>query len=198
MYCESTMPDPIRTIEDVQAGGHALYAICRNAGCRHCKKVDVQRLLHAVPAQARLRPGPNERHFTDSMRCEHCRWRGVYLWVEPAEQKRQILQKSARDERSNYEIKDWGQSHPYTTCVTIGAADNLFVARGAYIAASGFYSDHRITLQQGAFVIGDSKRDGLPEVMTHEDYTRMRAIETGTLSLEELEAIGPTISAKAS
>ncbi|WEK05795.1 MAG: hypothetical protein P0Y65_05935 [Candidatus Devosia phytovorans] len=142
--------------------------------------------------------GPHERHFTDSMRCDHCRWRGVYLWVEPAEQKRQILQKSGPDKSSNYQVRDWGQSYPYNASVIIATADNLFVARGAYIAAAGFYFDHRITLQQGAFVMGDTKRDGLPNVMTHEDFKRMREIESGTLSLEELEVFGPTISAKAS
>lgn len=86
---------------------------------------------------------------------------------------------------------------PYAGCVTIATADNLFVARGSFIAAAGFYFDRRITLQQGAFVLADSKQDGLPEVMTHEDFKNLRALENGNLTIEEMAAIAPK-AAKAS
>ncbi|WEK03217.1 MAG: hypothetical protein P0Y65_13515 [Candidatus Devosia phytovorans] len=122
----------------------------------------------------------------------------MYLWVEPAEPRRQIFQKSSTIKQPNYEIRDWGKDYPFATSLTIATADNLFIGRGAYIAACGFYFDRRITFQQGSFVIADNKRDGLPEAMTREDFKRLRDIENGNLSLEELEAIGRTISAKAS
>ena len=192
------MRKPVQTISDVQDGDHELYAICRNAGCRHKQRVDIPRLLKSVPPETTLNPGPHERHFTDAMRCSACRWRGVYLWVEPTEQKRQIFQKSAPAKVPNYEIRDWGKEYPFSTSRTIATADNLFVGRGAYIAACGFYFDHRITYQQGTFVIADSKRDGFPEAMSHEDFKQLRDIESGNLSLEELEAVGRSLSAKAS
>lgn len=167
------MPDPIRTIEDVQNGGHTLHAICRNAGCRHSKKVDIPRLLHKVSAQALLRPGPHEKHFTDSMRCDHCRWRGVYLWVEPKEHKRQILKKPVPPKLPNFMVVDHGGGENSGNEI-IATADNLMVALGAYAAAAMFYKDRRITLKQGIFLVKDSK-DGKPiELVTEERLDGMR------------------------
>lgn len=163
----------VQTIEDVRRGGHTLYAVCRNAGCRYVKKVDIPLLLRKVDPRTRLRPGPHERHFTDSMRCSGCRWRGVYLWVEPAEQKREIVAKSTPPKLPNFVIVSEG---PGGNDV-IATADNLMVGRGAYVAAALFHPDRRIVLKQGAFVIEDSKSGKPIKVMTEEQFSQMRASE---------------------
>lgn len=164
----------VTTIADVQAGEHMLYAICRNDGCRHMMVVDLPLLLKRVKPTDRLLPRRHERHFTDSMRCPSCRWRGVRLWLEPAEQKRQILQKpSAPPKQPNFLIVADGD----TGLDVIATADNLMVGKGAYAAAALFYADKRITLKQGIFVIEDSKSGKPIEVLTAERYKAMREAE---------------------
>jgi hypothetical protein len=170
------MPRAILTIEDVQLGGHTLYAVCRNAGCRHVKKVDLPLLLKHVDAQTSLMPGPHERHFTDAMRCTACRWRGVHLWVEPVERKSQVSRPSAPVKLPNFEIVNSGPA-PFNQSDVIGTADNLMVGRGAYAAAALFYPDKRIILKQGAFVVEDSKSGKPVQIMTRDQFTEMREME---------------------
>lgn len=188
---------PTNTLGDLLSAGHSLFAVCRYANCRYSKEIDVPRLVQSIGPHHYLLPDRGDLHFSDKMRCPSCKRRGVNLWLRPGEPKRQVLA-PAPSKQPNYEIKDWGKEYPYATCTTIATADNLFIARGAYIAAAGFYFDRRITLQQGAFVIADTKQDGLPKVMTHEDFRNLRALESGSLSAEEMEAIASKISAKAS
>lgn len=187
---------PSNTLGDLLSAGHSLFAVCRHSTCRYSKEIDVPRLVQSIGPHHYLLPIRSEQHFSDKMRCPSCKRRGVNLWLRPAEPKKQV-RASPPSKVPNYEIKDWGKEYPFAGCTTIATADNLFIARGAYIAAAGFYFDRRITLQQGAFVLGDSKQDGLPKVMTHEDFKKLRAIESGTLSLEEMEAIAPLIETKA-
>lgn len=52
----------------------------------------------------------------------------------------------------------------------IATANNLFVGRAAFIAAAHFYRGRRITFQQGAFVIRDSKDRPIPEQMSAADF----------------------------
>lgn len=188
---------PSNTLGDVQDAGHSLFAVCRHANCRHSKEIDLPRLIQSIGPHHYLLPDRGELHFSDKMRCPSCKRRGVNLWLRPAEPKKQVFTPTP-SKQPNYEIKDWGKDHPHAVCTTIATADNLFVARGAYIAAAGFYFDRRLTLQQGAFVLSDTKRDGLPKVMTHEDFKKLRALESGNLSLEEMEALAPKAATKAS
>jgi len=188
---------PSNTLGDLQDAGHSLFAVCRYAGCRYSKEIDVSRLVQSIGPHHYLLPNRGELHFSDKMRCPSCKRRGVNLWLRPAEPKKQAGI-STPSKQPNYEIKDWGREYPFATCTTIATADNLFIARGAYIAAAGFYFDRRITLQQGAFVLGDTKQDGLPKVMTHEDFKKLRALEAGTLTVEEMEALASEAAAKAS
>ena len=56
-------------------------------------------------------------------------------------------------------------------------ADNPIVARAGYSADAMFYDKHEITLQQGTYVIMDSRRDGLPRPMTLHNFQEMREME---------------------
>ena len=60
---------------------------------------------------------------------------------------------------------------------SIATADNLMVARAGYSAAAMFYDKHEITLQQGTYIIMDSRRDGLPRPMTLHNFQEMREME---------------------
>lgn len=189
---------PSNTLGDLQSAGHSLFAVCRHANCRYSKEIDVPRLIQSIGPHHYLLPDRGELHFSDKMRCPSCKRRGVNLWLRPAPPKLKLVTRVEPAKQGNYEIRDWGKTYPFTTSTVIATADNLFVARGAYIAAAGFYFDRRVTLQQGAFVITDSKRDGPPKVMTLEDFKALRALEGGGLTAEEKRAIASPISTKAS
>lgn len=172
------MPRAIHTLQDVRLGPHKLYAVCSNSACRQSKKVDIDRLILRVDARTPLLPQRGQPHFSEGMRCPSCRRRGMYLWVDPAEVKREILKRTVSEKQPNFRIIDHGPS-PHTGHDTIAMADNLMVGRGAYVAAALFYPGRRITLTQGAYVVQDSVRDGAPTPMNAERYTEMRQAEAG-------------------
>lgn len=163
---------PVKTLDDVLNGGHKLIAICRHQTCRHRREVDLHLLLGRVSGQEALLPEPGQ-HFSDLLRCPACRRMGMALWLEPH------FERPAPLPEPNYRILDWGRFHPFAHARTLATADNLMVGRGAYAAAALFYRDHRVTFMQGAFLIADSKRDGLPVPETAEDYQRIREAEAG-------------------
>lgn len=170
------MQRPVYTLHDVRVGPHKLYAMCSNSACRHSKKVDIERLILRVDARTPLLPQRGQPHFSEGMRCPSCRRRGMYLWIDPATAKREILQRSPQEKQPNFRIIDHGPT-PHTGHDTIATADNLMVGRGAYVAAALFYPGRRITLTQGAYVVQDSVRDGAPNPMEAERYADMRQVE---------------------
>lgn len=157
-----------KTLDDVQKGGHELIALCRDTRCRFRKTIDLRRLIMNVGGWHQLLPKRGEPHFSDRMRCPSCKRMGMSLWLEPR------LPPPRASSEPNFRVLDWGRTYPYSTFTMIATADNLMVARGAYVAAVLFYPDKWITLQQGAFVVEDSKRDGIPKHLTAEDYKIMR------------------------
>lgn len=166
------MHRPVQTLDDVVHGGHRLIAICRNSACRHRREVDLHLLTGRVPGRERLVPDPGQ-HFSDLLRCPQCKRLGMSLWLEP------WFAQPIPTPEPNFRILDWGRVPPFGQFRTLATAENLMVARGAYAAAALFYQDHRVTMQQGAFVLNDSQRDGSPKVLTPEDYRRLRDAETG-------------------
>ena len=56
-------------------------------------------------------------------------------------------------------------------------ADNPIVARAGYSVDAMFYDKHEITLQQGTYVIMDSRRDGLLRPITLLNFQEMREME---------------------
>lgn len=151
---------PVQTLQDVQAEGHKLYAICRHDGCRHQKEIEVDRLVQRIGPRHSLVPIRGELHFTDKMRCPSCKRRGVYLWMEPSPPKRAKAPSKPAEKEPNYVVYDLGRV-PNTGQVSIATAENLFVAKAAWVSAALFYKDRRIVMRHGALVVADS-RDGTP------------------------------------
>ena len=167
---------PSNTLGDLQDAGHSLFAVCRYAGCRYSKEVDVSRLVQSIGPHHYLLPNRGELHFSDKMRCPSCKRRGVNLWLRPAAPRAKQIPQVVPSKLPNFTIVDHGRA-PYAGHEVIATADNLMVGRGAFVAAALFYADRRISLKQGAFVLADSK-DGKPiDVMTAGRYTEMREAE---------------------
>lgn len=92
----------------------------------------------------------------------------MWLWLEP------YYPKPRPTVGPNFTIVDQGVGAPYNDYLVVATAENLMVARAAYVAAALFYPSHRIILKQGALLIADSLVDGPPEVAPAEDYAQMR------------------------
>lgn len=151
------------------ASRRGIIAICRDPACRHRQNVDIARVTGHVGKYHPILPSPGLAHYSERMRCPLCGARGMFVWPEEREYEPAPI--------PNYRIIDHGREYPYLAFRDLGTADNLFVGKGAYVAAAHFYHDHMITLQQGAFVLDDSKRDGLPKVMTGDQYREVREAE---------------------
>ena len=95
----------------------------------------------------------------------------MFVWFQPK------LQFPVAAKQPNYIIVDRGMTYPFGDFNIIATADNLMVARAGYSAAAMFYDKHEITLQQGTYIIMDSRRDGLPRPMTLHNFQEMREME---------------------
>lgn len=162
----------VKTLNDAFVGNHTLYATCRHAPCRFRREADIERLIMRLGGRTSLLASPGQVHFSDLMRCPSCKRLGMDLWLVYREAP------AARVDNPNYRVLDWGL-HPHASFDMVATADNLFVGRAAFIAAALFYPTHRIALQQGAFVIHDSKAEPVPEQMTPEQFEDMRQAEAG-------------------
>ncbi|GLQ09266.1 hypothetical protein GCM10007913_11980 [Devosia yakushimensis] len=161
-----------KTLEDVRNGGHELIAVCRDVRCRYQRTVDLRRVMLHAGGWTQLLPERGQLHFSDRLRCPFCKQRGMFLWLEP-----RIPPPAAATSEPNFRVLDWGRSYPFNTFIMIATAQSLMVARAAYVAAVLVRPNNAITLQQGAFLIADSKRDGVPEFMKAEDFQKMRDAE---------------------
>ncbi|WP_108462387.1 hypothetical protein [Devosia naphthalenivorans] len=94
------------------------------------------------------------------------------LWLIP----RVVVREPDVPSNPNFRVIDHGQTFPYAFDV-IATANNLMVARGAYVAAALFYPNRWITLMQGAFVMNDSKQEGPPKPIGADEYAAMREAE---------------------
>lgn len=146
---------------------------------------DLGRLIDSVGPSAGLLPQRSELHFTDKMRCQACKRRGVNLWVDVKPPKLKPTPATRKASEPNYRLIDQGKAHPYPETM-IATADNLMVARAAYVAAVHFYGDHWVSLRQGSFVVADNRQDGPPRVMQADEYRMMREVEAGTADGQEL------------
>lgn len=160
---------PPHSLGEALQGGHRILAVCRDPSCRHRREVDLERLIGRLGARAKLLPEPQAPHFTDRMRCPLCKRMGMFLWLEM----RLVPPRTSKE--PNFAIVDrgTGAADGFTMIAT---ADNLMIGRGAYTAAALFYPERRITLQQGAFVVEDS-RIRVPTPMTAEKFEQMREAE---------------------
>ena len=166
------MGRPAGSLGNIQASGHSLIAICRREACRYSREVDIRRLSMRVGTWASPVPDAGSPHFSDQMRCPSCKRRGMNLWLIP----KVVAREPDVPSNPNFRVIDHGKTDPYTFEM-IATANNLMVARGAYVAAALFYPDRWITLMQGAFVMNDSRQEGPPKPMDAEDFAAMREAE---------------------
>ena len=161
-----------RTLDEVRQDGHDIIAVCRMVACRHARYVDLDRLIGRLGGRTPLLPTLDQQHYSDRMRCPACKSRGMFVWFQPK------IRIAKPEKQPNYIVVDRGSVYPFDQFnIIIATADNLMVARAGYNAAAMFFAGHEITLQQGTYILLDSKRDGLPRPLTLQNYKEIREME---------------------
>jgi len=140
----------IRTLGDAKEVGQELIAVCHNPACRHRQMVDLASVIHHVGAGHSLIPVRGQLHFSERMRCPVCRTKGMFIWiVEPK------FSQPAFDGMGRA-VHVWDRTGT-TLISTIARSGHVQVAQAAYEAAVAAYPDRRITLQDRAMVLHDSR-----------------------------------------
>lgn len=179
-----------RTLDEVIQDGHDIVAVCRDPDCRHSRYVDLRRVIGRLGGRTPLLPQAGKQHYSDRMRCPACKGRGMFVWFQPK------VEVSKPRKQPNYIVVDRGSIYPFDQFNIIATADNLMVARGGYNAAAMFYHNHEITLQQGTYIIMDSRRDGLPKPLTLHNYKEMREMEQALNSASANEEVDQQLNRK--
>jgi hypothetical protein len=147
------MPDYLKTLDDAVKAGVEMIAVCHAVECRHTRKVDLQQVIHHVGAATQLVPIKGNVHFSERMRCPECDSRGMFIWIAVPNQPEPAWGAG----KHPHKVLDWGKDGRRVLNREIAVINNLEVARGAFAIACKVYPDHHITLQQGAFVLEDSR-----------------------------------------
>lgn len=142
------MVKQLHTLGDAHDVGLELVAVCRNVQCRHRVIIDLTRLIHAIGEGQPLLPVLRKVHFSEKLRCSACGERGAFLW--PQEMKGPEPFFNAQ----SYHINEWWQG---SNLSTVAKVSHVTVAHATFEAALDEYPGKRLTLQQGAYVIRDSR-----------------------------------------
>jgi hypothetical protein len=144
------MNKPLHTLKDAVDAGLVLVAICHNMHCRHGQLVNLDLVVHHVGAAHSLVPVRGKPHFSERMRCPNCKYLGMFIWTEIRKDPEPFLNSQG------YVIKNWDKSSG-AVISELGRVGHVSLAHAAYNAALGAYPGRRITLQEGGFVLRDSR-----------------------------------------
>jgi hypothetical protein len=147
------MPDYLRTLDDAATARVQMIAVCHTINCRHTQDVDLQQVIFHVGAATPLVPIKGVAHFSERMRCPACKQRGMFIWVGVPRQPEPIFGTGTHP----FKVLDWGRGRRGILEREIAILNNLEVAKAAFQVAVRVYPDHHITLQQGIFVMSDSR-----------------------------------------
>lgn len=140
----------IHTLGDVRNVGLKLLAICKNPACRRREYVDLDRMIELLGTARPLLPNRLEVHFTDRLRCSRCNEVGAFLWLEVPFDPKPLFDKMG------FKVNAWDRSGQHLIG-TVAKATHEAVAHEAFTGATSAYPARRITLQEGARVMRDSR-----------------------------------------
>lgn len=144
------MVKPVHTLGDARDVGLEIVAVCRNILCRRRTTLDIRALIYKLGEGRPLLPERGKRHFSETMRCSVCGGQGAFIWPQE--------EKGAEPTITSlpYSINEWygGNSTPIKL---VAATGHVEVAHAAFHASVAAYPGRRITLQQRALVIEDSR-----------------------------------------
>jgi hypothetical protein len=145
------VPRTINTLGDAWRTGQDFMAVCGNIECRCKRTLDLQELIKHVGELHPLVPVRGHVHYSERLRCPACKHRGAFVWMGPPKEPTPIF-----GEVRAYQVNNWGRNDNGRLVSRIGLVGHVDVAHATFQAAVKAYSLHRITLQQGAFVLEDS------------------------------------------
>jgi hypothetical protein len=145
------MPDFLKTLDDAVKAGVEMIAVCHQVECRHTRTVDLHQVIFHVGAATQLVPVKGKVHFSERMRCPECAQRGMFIWIGVPNQPEPVWSAG----KHPFKVLEWGANGVLQR--EIAVVNNLEVARGAYDIACRVYPGAHITLQQGIFIMQDSR-----------------------------------------
>ena len=144
------MSRAIHTLGDARDVGLEIVAVCRNILCRRRTVLDVMALIYRLGEGRPILPERGKRHFSETMRCSVCNGLGAFIWPQEMKGPEPVITSL------QYQVNEWygGNSTPIKLVASTGHVE---VGHAAYEAAIAAYPGRRITLQQRAMVIEDSR-----------------------------------------
>jgi hypothetical protein len=142
------MVRPVHTLGDARDVGLELTAVCRNMLCRRRVKLDIDKLIYQLGEGRALLPDPGKVHFTDKLRCQKCNHVGAFLWPGERNGMEPVF------DAQGHQVNVWYEG---TNLNTIAKVGHIVVAHATFEATMSAYPNRRVTLQQGGFVIRDSR-----------------------------------------
>lgn len=144
------MPLSINTLGDLKRSGQDMIAVCRNIYCRHRQMVDLQMVIDHVGAMHPLLPAKGQIHFSERMRCPRCKQVGFYVWMGEPKEPEPVFS------GMSYAVNEWSRNDEILL-TTIARIKHVEVAHATYQAALSAYPGKHLTLQQGTFLMQDSR-----------------------------------------
>ena len=138
------MPKLSATLGDALDAGINFLAICHNVPCRYSQIVNLALVIEHVGARHSLIPVKGKVHFSERMRCPQCKSAGMFIATKNRQDPEPFLN------GMGYVINNWDKE-------TDNLISDVSVAHAAFAEAIQSYPGRRITLQEGGFVLRDSR-----------------------------------------
>lgn len=140
----------VRNIGDVRDTGQELTAVCHNPMCRAARVVDLELVIHHVGAAHPIIPTLGLVHFSERMRCAACGQRGMFIWIREPK-----MPSPWFGSPTNNQVNLWGTRGVLEQVVA--STSRLEIGVAAFEAAVAQYPGRRVTLQEGAHLLRDSR-----------------------------------------
>lgn len=146
------MPRSINTLGDVLRTGFGLIAVCGNIQCRLKRALDLREIVRHVGDLHPVLPARGHLHLSERLRCPRCGHRGSYVWLDIPNEPEPLYGQARA-----YQVNAWSRYSPGSIDTQIAVVGHVVVANAAFDSAVAEYRGSRITLQQGAYVLRDSR-----------------------------------------
>jgi hypothetical protein len=144
------MAKQVHTLGDARDVGLEIVVVCGNLFCRRRTTLDLHKLIYQLGEGRSVLPEKGKAHFSEKLKCSACGHVGAFLW--PREQKGP----EPYFKGLSYAVNEWYSGNG-TPMMTVAKVSHVIVAHATFESATKEYPNRRITLQQGSFVLRDSR-----------------------------------------
>jgi len=142
----------LRTLGDAHRVGQRLIAICHNVDCRRRVELNLDEFVYQVGAVTSLVPVRGAVHFSERMKCSVCGHVGAFLWIDEPKTPTPFF-----GDASNNQVNLWDKFRADVIETVVARTSRTEMGYAAFEAAKSIYPGRRITLQEGARIVLDSR-----------------------------------------